>query len=115
VILPVVLYGCETWSVSLREEHKLQVSEKEVLSKIYGSKKDEVSQQFRTLCNEELGDLYRSSSVVGVKWRSLLLYFGVVMPRSWLMWHLDAQRSSILAVQVRVHPSSLRCALSSLR
>jgi hypothetical protein len=41
-ILPVVLYGCETWSLTLREEHKLRVFENKVLMKIFGLKRDEV-------------------------------------------------------------------------
>jgi hypothetical protein len=43
VILPAVLYGCETWSLTLREEHKLQVTENEALRKILGNKKTEAS------------------------------------------------------------------------
>jgi hypothetical protein len=42
IILPVVLYGCETWSVTLREEHRLRVFENRVLRRIFGSKRDEV-------------------------------------------------------------------------
>ena len=43
IILPVVLYGCETWSLTLREEHRLRVFENKVLRKIFGSKKDEIT------------------------------------------------------------------------
>jgi hypothetical protein len=42
IILPVVLYGCETWSLTLMEEHRLRVSEKRVLRRVFGSKRDEV-------------------------------------------------------------------------
>jgi hypothetical protein len=52
------LYGCETWSVTLREEHRLRVFEKRVLRRIFGSKKDEVTGEWRRLHNEELNDLY---------------------------------------------------------
>jgi hypothetical protein len=43
MILPVILYGCETWSVTLKEEHKLRVFENRVLRRIFGTKKDEVT------------------------------------------------------------------------
>jgi hypothetical protein len=43
IILPVVLYGCETWSLTLREEHRLRVFENGVLRRIFGSKRDEVT------------------------------------------------------------------------
>jgi len=52
VILPVVLYGCDTWSLTLREEHKLRVFENRVLRKMSGSKKDEVTGEWRKLHNE---------------------------------------------------------------
>jgi hypothetical protein len=55
IILTVVLYGCETWSLTLREVLKLQVSENEVLRKIFGCKDDEVGVHFRILQNEECG------------------------------------------------------------
>jgi hypothetical protein len=58
VILPVVLYGCETWSVTLREKHRLRVFENRVLRKIFGSKRDGVTGEWRRLHNEELNDLY---------------------------------------------------------
>ena len=58
IILPVVLYGCETWSLTLREEHKLRVLENGVLRKIFGPKKNEVTGQWRKVHNEELHYLY---------------------------------------------------------
>jgi hypothetical protein len=61
IILPVVLYGCETWSLTLREEHKLRVFENRVLRRIFGPKRDEVTGEWRKLHNEELHDLYSSS------------------------------------------------------
>ena len=57
VILPVVLYGCETWSLTLREERKLGVFENMVLRKIFGPRRDEVTGEWRRLHNEELNDL----------------------------------------------------------
>jgi hypothetical protein len=59
-----VLYGCETWSLTLREERRLRVFEKRVLRKIFGRKRDEVTGERRKLHNEELKDLYSSSSIV---------------------------------------------------
>jgi uncharacterized membrane protein len=62
IILPVVLYGCETWSLTLREEHRLGVFENRVLRRIFGPKRDEVKGEWRKLHNEELRDLYSSPS-----------------------------------------------------
>jgi hypothetical protein len=58
IILPVVLYGCETWSLTLREEHRLRLFENRVLRRIFGPKRDEVIIEWRKLHNEELLDLY---------------------------------------------------------
>jgi hypothetical protein len=63
-ILPVVLYGCETWSVILRKEHRLTVFENRVLRRIFGSKRDEVKGGWRKLHNEKLHNLYSSSSTI---------------------------------------------------
>jgi hypothetical protein len=52
IILPVVLYGCETWSLSLREEHILRVFESRVLRRIFGPKRDEVTGEWRKLHNQ---------------------------------------------------------------
>jgi hypothetical protein len=57
VVLPVVFYGCETWSLTLREEQRLTVFENRVLRKIFGPKRDEATGEWRTLYNEELRDL----------------------------------------------------------
>ena len=54
IILPVVLYGCETWSLTLREEHTLRVFKNEVLKKIFGAKKDKITGEWRKLHNAEL-------------------------------------------------------------
>jgi hypothetical protein len=64
IILPVVLYGCETLSLTLREEHSLRVFENRVLRKIFGPKRDGVMGGWRKLHNEELHDLYSSPSVI---------------------------------------------------
>ena len=54
----VVLYRCETWSLTLREERWLRVSENRVLRRIFGVKRNEVTGEWRKLHNEELNDLY---------------------------------------------------------
>jgi hypothetical protein len=62
----VVLYECETWSFTLREEHRLRVFENKVLRRIFGSKRDEVTGGWRKLHNEELHGLYSSHSIIRV-------------------------------------------------
>ena len=64
IILPVVLYGCETWSLTLREESKLRVFENMVLRRIFGPRRDEVTGEWRKLHNEELNGLYSSPNIV---------------------------------------------------
>ena len=64
--LPVVLYGCETWSLTLREERRLRVFENRVLRRVFGPKRDEVTGEWRKLHNEDLSDLYSLSNVVRV-------------------------------------------------
>jgi len=65
-IFPVVLYGCETWSLVLREERKLRVFEEWMLRRIFGPKRDEITEEWRKLRNEELNDLYSSPNIVRV-------------------------------------------------
>ena len=66
IILPVVLYGCESWSLTLREEHRLRVFENGVLRRICRPKRDEVMVEWRKLHNEELKGLYSSPNIVRV-------------------------------------------------
>jgi len=66
VILPVVLYGCETWSLTLRGERKLRVFENRVLRRLFRPRRDEVTGEWRRLHNEELNDLYSSPNIVQV-------------------------------------------------
>ena len=71
--LSVVLYGCETWSLTLREERRLRVFENRVLRRIFGSKRDEVTGEWRKLHNDELNVPYSSR---------LLFCMGVKLGRS---------------------------------
>jgi len=66
IILPVVLYGCENWSLTLREERRLRVFENRVLRRIFGPKRDEVTREWKTLHNEELNNMQSSPNVVWV-------------------------------------------------
>jgi hypothetical protein len=65
-VLPVVMYGCENWLLTLREERKLRAFENIVLRRIFEPKKDEVAREWRKLLNEELNDLYSSPFVFRV-------------------------------------------------
>jgi hypothetical protein len=64
--LLVILYGCETWSLTVREEHKLRVFENRVLRRIFGPKRDGVTGGWRKLHNEEIHNLYSSPSIIRI-------------------------------------------------
>jgi hypothetical protein len=64
IILPVVLYGCETWSLTLREENRLRVFENRFLRRVFGPKRDEVTGEWRKLHNEELYIFYSSANII---------------------------------------------------
>jgi hypothetical protein len=64
IILPVVLYGCETWSLTLREQHRLRVFENRVLRRIFGPKRNEVMEEWRKLHNGEHNNLSSSPDII---------------------------------------------------
>ena len=64
IILPVVLYSCETWSLTLREDHRLRVFENKVLRKIFGAKRDGITGEWRKLHNAELHAFYSSPNII---------------------------------------------------
>ena len=66
IILPVVLYGCETWSLTVRKERRLRVFENRVMRGIFGPKSDEVTGGCRRLFIQELNDLYYSPNIIRV-------------------------------------------------
>jgi hypothetical protein len=66
IILPFVLYGCETRSLTLREEHRLRVFENRMLRRIFGPKRDGVTAEWRRLHNEKLNDLFSSPNIIRV-------------------------------------------------
>jgi hypothetical protein len=79
IILPVVLYGCKTWNLTLREEYRLRVFENRVLRRIFGPKMDEVTAGWRKLHNEQLHDLYSSPGIVRVIRARSIRWAGHVM------------------------------------
>ena len=66
IILPVILYGCDAWSLTTKEERKLRLFENMVLKRIFGPRRDEVKGEWRRLHNEELNDLYSSPNLLRV-------------------------------------------------
>ena len=72
IVLLVVLYAFEIWSLTLREEHRMMVYENRVLRRIFGSKRDEVTGKWRKLRKEELYYLYCSPNIIRmIKWRRM--------------------------------------------
>jgi hypothetical protein len=78
IILPVVLYGSETWSLTLKEERRLSVFENRVLRRIFGPKRDEVTGEWRRLHYEELNDLYFSRNIIRFIKSRIMIWAGHV-------------------------------------
>jgi hypothetical protein len=81
--LLVVLYGCETWSLKLKEESKPRVFENRVLRRIFGTKWDEVTGEWRKLHNEELNDFYCSPNILRVIKSRRMRWAGHVSRMGW--------------------------------
>jgi hypothetical protein len=64
IFLPVVLYGCETWSLTLREEHRLRVFENRVLRRIFGPERDELTGEWRKLHSGDFHNMYSSPDII---------------------------------------------------
>jgi hypothetical protein len=79
IILPIVLYGCETWSLTLEDEHRLRVFENRVSRRIFGPKRDEIKGEWRKIHNEELNNLYSSPNIFRVMQSKRIRWTGHVV------------------------------------
>jgi hypothetical protein len=100
IILPLVLYGCETWSLTLREEHRLRVFENRVL-RIFGPKRDKVTGGWRKLHNEELHNLYSSPSIIRIiksrrmRWAGQVIRMGEKRSAYRVLWESQKERDHL--------------------
>jgi hypothetical protein len=98
ISLPVVLYWCESWSLTLREEHRLRVFENRVLRRIFGPKRDEVTSAWRKLNNKELHDVYSSPSKIRIiksrrmRWAGHVARMGRRGTRIDYWWEIQRER-----------------------
>jgi hypothetical protein len=82
IILPVAMYGCKTWSLILKEEHRLRVFENRLMRRIFCPKRDEVTGDWRKLHNEELHNWYSSPNIMRIikprrmRWRGDVVRMG---------------------------------------
>ncbi|KAJ4444314.1 hypothetical protein ANN_06106 [Periplaneta americana] len=104
VILPVVLYGCETWTLTLRKEQRLRVFENKVLRKIFGAKRDEVTGEWRKLHNAELHALHSSPDIITYLLTYLLTYWLLRNPEVYCRPHISPPLVPILN---KINPVSI--------
>jgi hypothetical protein len=94
----VVLYGYKTWSLILRQEHRLEVFENRVLRRIFGPKRDEVTGEWRKLHNEEVHDLYSSPSIIRIskarrmRWAGHVARMARIVTRIGCWWESQRER-----------------------
>jgi hypothetical protein len=92
IIFPVVLYGCETWSLKSREKHRLRVFKNRVLRRIFGPKEDEKTDEWRKLHNEEINDMYSSANIFrviksrGMRWAEHVARMGESRAHTGFWW-----------------------------
>jgi hypothetical protein len=98
IILPVVLYGCETFSLTLKKEHRLRLFENRVLRRIFGQRRDEVTAERRKLHNEELHDMYSSRIIIRImksrkmRWSEYVARMGRRGTRIGCWWESQRER-----------------------
>jgi hypothetical protein len=107
IILAMVLYGCETWSLTLREEHRLMVFESMVLWRIFGPKRDEATGDWRKLHNEELHGLYSSPGIARVMKVRWMKWAGHIYKHTSLLHSMDPWYKTTQSNPTQMHTSTV--------
>jgi hypothetical protein len=109
LILPGILYGCEIWSLTLREENRLRAFENRVLKRVFGPKKDEVTGEWRKLQTEELHNLYSTQNINRkinswrMRWVVHVASIGIQLAQDRDWW--QALENAVMKLKVRPPPS----------